>query len=355
LPPDIQCSNGKFKLENGSIRFGLLATKTVGERVSETIEQARAEGGKFKNWDDFLQRVDLKSINKLAMESLAKAGFFDCFGDNKAKIRAQIIKSVENSIDKAEKVKAQKASAQGMLFGMAKEFEEKSALLDADPLEENTMFDYEKEVLGFYLSGHPLSSIKKDLMRYSDFSLNNIPKIEEGQDFFDKNIASTRLAGAISSINIAMSKKKEEYAKFKIEDMDGSISAIMFPKTFSKYREILKPNLRAVVKGKLGGSQEKPEFAVDRIMSLEEAKVLEKPKEIKLYIKISSARYDDDLGEELKNIFSRYEGLSAVFLDITDPLHGKFIIDTKYSVNCTDDFEKDIEEAIGGDNIVNFR
>ncbi|MDR0822628.1 MAG: DNA polymerase III subunit alpha, partial [Endomicrobium sp.] len=353
LKPNIQFSSGRFKIENGSIRFGILATKTVGERVAETIEQARKEGGQFKDWDDFLQRVDLKSINKLAMESLAKAGFFDCFGNDKAKIRAQIIKSIETSIDQAVKIKEEKDSAQGMLFGLSKDMGRQKTLLDAQALEENIMLEFEKEVLGFYLSGHPLSAMKKDLARYSDCRLNDLPKIETGESFRDA--PTIRIAGMLTALNVAVSKKKEEYAKFKIEDMDGAVGAVMFPKTFVKYRNILKPNLVAVVKGKLIGSSEKPELAVDEIMSLDEAKKLVKPKKTQLYISVSTTRYDNDLAEALTEIFKKNKGDNDVFLDITDPLHGRFIIDTKYSVDCSEDFTREVEEAVGSEDIVNFK
>ncbi|MDR3244389.1 MAG: hypothetical protein LBT79_06525, partial [Elusimicrobiota bacterium] len=352
LPPDIQYSCGKFAVENENIRFGLLATKTVGERVAETIEEARKEGGQFKDWNDFLQRVDLKSINKLAMESLAKAGVFDCFGQDKAKIRAQIIKDLDSTMDKAAKFKDEKSQAQGFLFDSAKEFKEDFILSDCPPLENNRMLEYEKEVLGFYLSGHPLSGIKNDLIRYSDCSLNNLPAIEEDQSYRDA--PKIQVAGMISSIKKAVSKKKEEYAKFKIEDMDGFLNAIMFPKAYTKYQGSLIANSVAVIKGQLIGSPEKPELAVDEMMSLQEAKKTIKPKIKSVHIKFTTTRYDEDLNKALTQIFEKYKGGVSVFLDISDSTHGKFTIDTKYKILCNNNFITDIEEAVGNNDIVSF-
>jgi DNA polymerase-3 subunit alpha len=116
LPPDIQHSNGKFKIEGPNIRFGLLSIKNIGEGTAEAIEQARLAGGVFKNWDDFLQRIDLKAINKKTLESLTKAGVFDSFTNDKLAIRADILKSISLSVDKATKIKQDKESSQGFLF-----------------------------------------------------------------------------------------------------------------------------------------------------------------------------------------------------------------------------------------------
>ncbi|MDR1554481.1 MAG: DNA polymerase III subunit alpha, partial [Campylobacteraceae bacterium] len=138
LPPDIQYSDSRFKIEGKNIRFGLLAVKNVGEGLTESIEQARMANGtfqKFKNWNDFLQKIDLKSTNKKALESLIKAGAFDSLGKNKLQTRANLLASIDSSVERATKIKHDKDSAQGFLF-------DNSTTIDESLLQKSKALDF---------------------------------------------------------------------------------------------------------------------------------------------------------------------------------------------------------------------
>jgi DNA polymerase-3 subunit alpha len=344
LPPDIQYSDGKFKIEDKSIRFGLLAIKNVGEGLTVSIEQARMMRGsfkKFKDWDDFLQKIDLKSTNKKALESLAKAGAFDSFGDERLQIRADLLASIDSSVDKASKIKQDNDSAQGFLFDTANV----SSLHKSKPLDIFKSLDFEREVLGFYFSGHPLTPLKRELISYSNFRLDRLPKPKENVTF--KTAQIVRVAGMISSIKKLISKKKESYAKFKMEDLHGSVDAIIFPKNFEQFSSYLTPNNVVVVKGGLMGSQGQPEIIVEDIISLEEAKKKLPPNSGEVHIKFSTTRYNDILNEELTKIFKHYKGKSKVFIDLEDLLHGNFSIETGFLVEYSDKFINDVEDSIG--------
>ncbi|MCL2144662.1 MAG: DNA polymerase III subunit alpha [Endomicrobia bacterium] len=352
LPPDIQHSNGRFTAENGNIRFGLLAVKNVGEGITESIENTRAEGGKYTDWDDFLQRIDLKSTNKKALESLAKAGVFDSFGKDKLSIRADLLAGIDSSVDKAAKIKTEKESAQGFLFEAAETFAHKSSLLkNVKSLEPFEALDFEKEVLGFYLSGHPLTPRKRELVAYSNFRLDSLPAPKENVDIKDAQIV--RIAGMISSVKKMISKaKKEPYAKFKIEDLHGNAEAILFPKSFERYQGYLTQNNVVVIKGRLMGSEGQAEIIVEDMMTIDEAKSKFQPNCGEVHIKISTTRYDDELNEQLSGVFKRHKGKAKVFLDIEDPIHGSFAIETEYMSDCSDSFIASVEKAVGSKDIV---
>lgn len=354
LPPDIQHSHGKFTIEDGNIRFGLLAVKNVGEAITESIKETRSEGGPYKDWDDFLQRIDLKSTNKKALESLAKAGVFDCFGKEKLATRAGLLASIDSSVDKAAKIKQEKESAQGFLFDSAEVISDKIDIEEVKPLEPFEALEFEKEVLGFYLSGHPLTPRKRELIAYSNYRLDNLPKPKENVDIKDAQIV--RIAGMISSIKKLITKaKKEPYAKFKIEDLYGNVEAILFPKSLEKYQEYLIPNNVVVVKGRLTGTEGEPEIIVEEIMTMDEAKEKFQPNCGEIHIKLSTTRYDDDLSQELIKIFQKYTGKAKVFLDLEDPIQGNFILETPYLSNWSDKFIDEIEKIVGNKDIVDLQ
>jgi DNA polymerase-3 subunit alpha len=357
LPPDIQYSDGKFKIEGANIRFGLLAIKNIGEGLVQSIEQARNVGGKeikFKDWDDFLQRIDLKSTNKKAFECLAKAGAFDSFGEKKSEIRASLLASIDSSVDKAAKIKQDKESAQGFLFDSAETMVSMSSLQKAKPLDNFEVLEYEKEVLGFYLSGHPLAPRRREIIAYSDYRLDRLPQPKENVDF--KTAQVVRVAGMIVSIKKLVSKsKKEPYARIKLEDLYGSVDAVLFPKTFERFGVYLKPNNVVLIKGGLMGTQGQIEIIVEDMMTIDEAKKKFPPNCGEVHVRLSTTRYDDTLSEDLKKIFCANKGKAKVYIDLEDTLHGNFLIETQYLADCSDSFINDIEAAIGIKDSVELR
>ncbi|MDR1926778.1 MAG: DNA polymerase III subunit alpha, partial [Endomicrobium sp.] len=323
LPPDVQYSDRAFKIEGKNIRFGLLAVKNVGEGLAKSIEQARFVDGKvqkFKDWIDFLQRIDLKLTNKKALESLIKAGAFDSFfSKEKLEIRANLLQSIDFSVGKALQIKQDENSLQGFLFSSSETMPNASLLQKTEPLELFEALDFEKEVLGFYLSGHPLTPRKRDLIAYSNYRLDKLQEIKENTDF--KKAQVVRIAGMIVSIKKLVSKAKKFYTRFKIEDLHGSVDAILFPKNFETFSNYLIPNNVVVVKGELMGVHGQLEIIVENIMTIDEAKKRFPPNYGEVHVKISTTRYDDVLKEALEKIFRTYKGKSKVYIDLEDPLH----------------------------------
>ncbi|AKL98521.1 DNA polymerase III subunit alpha [Endomicrobium proavitum] len=357
LPPSIQLSAGHFKMENGNIRFGLLAVKNVGEGVTDAVERARIENGKFKeftDWDDFLNRIDLKSINKKALESFTKAGVFDSFaqkGEDKLLIRASILASIDSSVDRAAKIRQDKESAQGFLFDSADTIKQKSSIQKAKPLDQFEALEYEKEVLGFYLSGHPLTPRKREIIAYSNYRLDSLPVPKENVDIKDAQII--RIAGMIASVKKFISKaKKEPYAKFKVEDLHGNVEVILFPKAYERYQDYLTQNNVVVIKGRLMGAEGQCEIIVEEMMTIDEAKKKFPPNCGEVHVKLSTTRYDDDLNAALSEIFNRHKGKAKVFFDLEDEVHGSYIVETQHLADCCDKFIDDIEKAIGSKDIV---
>jgi DNA polymerase-3 subunit alpha len=151
----------------------------------------------------------------------------------------------------------------------------------------------------------------------------------------------------VSVKKLTSKARKEPYARFKIEDLHGSVDALLFPKNFEKFSRYLTLSNIVVIKGCLTNMQGQLEMIAEDIMTIDEAKKKFPSKCDEIHIKFSAARFDDVLEEELKKIFKTHTGKTKVYLILEDSLYGNFSIETKYLSNCSDNFIKDVETAIG--------
>ncbi len=228
FPPDINASDIEFSIENGNIRFGLSAIKNVGSAAIESILNARATKKKFMSLSDILTRVDLSKVNKKTLESLIKAGATDAFGK-----RAQLLSVLPDLIDGMHKKKKADMKGQSGLFDrddiQKQNFAD--ALPDIPELSNAQLLSFEKELLGFYLTAHPLSFHEKEL---SAMHLQNIGSIDE--DLVGSKVV---IAGLIVDVKKIFTKAgNNEMAFVKIQDLTGTIECVVFPKLFAQ-----QPNL----------------------------------------------------------------------------------------------------------------
>jgi DNA polymerase-3 subunit alpha len=240
------------------------------------------------------------------------------------------------------------------LFDSAETIGITSSLQKAKPLDNFEALEFEKEVLGFYLSGHPLAPRKREIGAYSNYRLDKLPQPRENVDF--KSAQIVRVAGMIVSIKKLISKaKKEPYARIKLEDLHGSVDAVLFPKAFEKFKDYLTQNNMVLIKGRLIGTQSQPEIIVEDIMTIEEAKKKFPHNCAQVHVRLSTTRYDDALSEDLKKIFCANKGKAKVYIDLEDALHGNFLIETEYFAEFSDNFINDIEATIGIKDCVELR
>lgn len=348
LPPDIQFSSSKFSVEGKNIRYGLLGIKNVGESAAEEISKAREKCNNFESFDDFLAKVDLSVVNKKAIESLAKSGTFDSFSKNKLQIRAEILENIEQIVSSAAKTKKELETDQGFLFEPSEITNNKNNITEktVQPLDETISLEYEKEVLDFYLSGHPLEKYKRDLIAFSKYRLDKIPVPPEGTDF--KTAKLIRVAGMIASVKqLTTKEEKKAYATFKIEDLYGNIECVLFPKTYKILADSIKEKNVVVVKGKLLNNKGFVKIAVEEIYSIEESKKKYLPFLGTLYVQISEVALDDELSEKIINIISKYPGKSKVYLNVKDYQTGDYSIETEYTVKCSDECIKELDGLLG--------
>ena len=244
LPPDINRSQLGFSIESNhtsrGIRFGLAAIKNVGEGAIETILAARQVGGAFKSIDDFGQRVDLRLVNRRALESLIKAGALDCLGK-----RGQLISVLDRVMSFSQQSQKATQSGQGSLFDfMIGDSEMVSIKLPNVP--DAALKDklaWEKELLGVYVSEHPMHQATRELGDIATAFCDQIDEELVGQ--------KVTVAGVVCSVRKLMTKKRDAMAAVVLEDMHGSIEIVAFPKTYEATQEVWKEDNIVVVEGKV--------------------------------------------------------------------------------------------------------
>ncbi len=283
VPPDVRSSGADFTPHDEAIRFGLAGVKNVGRNAIESILQARAavemEGGAFTTFWDFCERIDLRVMNKRVLESLIKAGALDCFGP-----RAALMAAIDKAMERAQKSQRDSAAGQHGLFGLFNDTPAAGSTHPQEPLpnvadwDEVERLQHEKDVLGFYISGHPLGKYAEKLRNLSGVldtqaALEMTPVAGTGRrDQQNENEIS--IAGVLTGVRVAKSRKGDLYAQAALEDLTGKIDLICFPEAYKKLAEKLKIDVPVLVRGILRGEEDSaPKLAISNITALEDVKV----------------------------------------------------------------------------------
>jgi DNA polymerase-3 subunit alpha len=258
LPPDINKSGLFFEPEGDGIRFPLTAIKGIGYPVVSAIEKMREEGGNFKNYEDFLRRVSGTQVGKHAVEAIIKAGALSCLGSN---IRL-CIETFEGIMDSFANANRGQISGQLSFFDMDKmdETDVIGKLPDVEEYDNETRLLLEKEVLGIYVSGHPLDGYMDLIGKYitadsTAFATSSDEDEEEsdGTEPAEKSIKNgtfITVAGIAKNVTQRVTKNGDLMAVLTLEDMAGDISAVVFPKTFDKYAEIIREDEKLFIRGR---------------------------------------------------------------------------------------------------------
>lgn len=253
LPPDINKGERDFSVEDGKIRYGLSALKSIGKGVIDSIVEERNERGEFTSLNDFVVRLTGKEVNKRTIESFIKAGAFDSFGLK----RRQLMMIYVQVVDSITKDKKNNMAGQMTLFDFASEEDKQDYEIQVPDVAEFTKLEllaFEKEVIGVYVSGHPLEEYmslwkKKVTVVSTDF-------VNEDDDMKVKDGNRETIGGIVTSVTMKSTKSNKVMAFFTLEDIYGTVEVIVFPKDFEKYRFVLKEDERLFVTGRVSVNDE---------------------------------------------------------------------------------------------------
>ncbi|MBU5438440.1 DNA polymerase III subunit alpha [Tissierella sp. MSJ-40] len=311
LPPDVNESYEKFTVSNNKIRFGLMAVKNVGEGFIKAIVKAREEE-KFKSFTDFVERIektDSSVMNKRAVESLIKCGAMDSLGGN----RAQLLAIFEKTIDGIHADRKRNVEGQFSMFETIDTEVSYDSLPDLKEFPQKALLTMEKEMLGIYISGHPLQPYEEDLKRISTVTTTELFELDEemGEKIQGlKDGQRITIGGIVVEKKNKITKNNNMMAFLTLEDLYGSIECIVFPATYEKYNKQLKEDSIIVVEGKLSLSEEEePKIICERIASLN------KYRREKIYVKVSKTNTNYNF-EKLKSVLLKYKGEVPVYVYI---------------------------------------
>ncbi len=332
LPPDVNESLKIFTAVKDGIRFGLSAVKNIGLAAVDSIIAGRADGP-FTSLYDFLKRVDLRTVNKRVIESLIKSGAFDSLGVK----RAQLLNILASTLERVSAEEAKKSKNQTALFEIepfknngTREVKEEYEEIEEFPPEQ--LLRMEKEMLGLYISDHPLIHIKDNLDLLVNTKIADIGDKREGDP--------VAIGGLLSGCRRITTRKRQLMMVTNIEDLTGSISVVVFPRSYEQYAPYLKDDTVIIVKGKVNRDSRTDEYNViaDVIEPLESIK-----KERALHIDVKKAG-DLAFMSKLKEILILNRGKESVYLH----MNGKIIsVGNEYRVTINPGLVDQIEDLVG--------
>lgn len=304
LPPDINEGYSQFSVSGNAIRYGLSALKSVGRPVIDAIVAEREAHGRYRDLKDFISRLSNKEVNKRTIESFIKSGALDSFPAN----RRQMMMIYVQLIDQVNQEKKSAMTGQMSLMDLLGEEEKKAFDIrypDVAEYEKEEKLSFEKEVLGIYVSGHPL----EDYQNLMDTNINAtthdfIADAETGETVAKDQIYYT-IGGMIAAKTVKMTKSNQNMAFITLEDLLGSLEVVVFPKKYEQYRSILEPDSKILVYGRASISEDEGKLLLERAVSFDEI-----PKHV--YVQCLNKEAYTQQENAIYDIIDKYPGSSPV-------------------------------------------
>jgi len=341
LPPDINESFAEFTIiDDKTIRFGLLAIKNVGSTAIDSIIKARNMKNKFNSFEDFCMSVDSRVVNRKVIESLIKAGALDCFG----LYRAQMMVMLDEMLSSGWRIQQERFKGQLSFFELDKTLGFQELNLRKIPAVKewphSQLLAFEKEMLGFYISGHPLARFSKQIKRFSQINIQELTNFKDGDP--------VSLVGLIAKIKHTLTRSKEEkMAILKLEDLVGSIEVLVFPTVFKQVYKFIQPSNVVLVKGRLDLKKENPKIIAQDIISIENVYKLINA------IKLDISDIKENLFISLKQRLEMSPGKTPVYLNLYSPSKNKMqlVVGENLFVEPGPELIQDIESILGEDKV----
>jgi DNA polymerase-3 subunit alpha len=342
LPPDVNESDVQFLVVQNKIRFGLNAIKNVGENAVRSIIHARSTHGKFSNLFDFCRRVDLRIVNKKTFESLIQAGACDSFGGH----RAQLFQAIERATQFGQQTHGHKSKGQDSVFeggAKAKSVESFPVLSDVQHWTENEKLTREKAVLGFYISGHPLSKYNREIKAFSTAKIGEPEGIKPG--------SVVKVCGILTDVKKKVDKKGNMMAFTKIEDFTGKGECIFFSSVYKESQEHIREDSIVMVVGKADEGGDVLKIIANELIPIE---FVRQRFTRRLLVQLPLEKMDEIKVKQLKSVFASHRGKCSCYFQVTDLRADKPInlVAKKVAIDPTNEFFYAVETLIGQENVM---
>ena len=337
LPPDVNKSKAEFYIEDkGKIRFGLARIKNVGESSAKAIVKEREKNGEYQDIFDISERLDSKNLNKRVLEALIKAGAFD-FAEVD---RGVMLASIDKALSSGQKHRESREKGQNSLFGLLSQTQPTAVQTvsyeNAEKLSEKQKLAFEKEVLGFYISGHPLEAYKKELANRVQ-TISSLIELSTG----DK----AKVAGVISNIKRKKTRNGATMAVFQLQDETGIIDVRAFPEKMED-PSILEEDRIVIIEGSVDINEEQETVSMNAINIIPIEYINEEVRAVRF--RLTKSDVENGLAEKIRELCLKYKGDKEVILEIYDK--GNFwceiMAHSNYNVNICDEFKQELSKLL---------
>jgi len=344
LPPDLNESEMFFTVvgasehgASGDIRFGLAAIKNVGEGAVDAILRTRREAGPFRSLFDFCERVDLRAVNRRVIESFVKSGSLDALDAR----RSTLFAGIDRAMDAGQKKQRDAEQGQASLFGslLSDDDGAGTSLPEVPAWGEGERLAYEKESLGFFITGHPLERYREELRHWASATSSGLAELAERPEI--------AIGGIVAGLRLIKTRKGDRMASFVLEDLEGGVEALVFPETYKKVAGRLADDQVVLVKGRAEVLEEgKCRLLVSEVLPLELARLSEARY---VTIRVPLESWDRTRGEKLRDILEAHRGDCPLTLELVRG--GEFCValspNAYYRVRPDAGLQKEIESLLG--------
>jgi DNA polymerase-3 subunit alpha len=341
LPPDVNESEATFTPVGTDIRFGLSAIRNVGNNVVDAIVAARREKGRFTDFGDFMEKVPTLVCNKRVIESLVKAGAFDSLGHR----RRALVAIHESAVDQYVDIKRNEAIGQDSLFGgLDAAAEEGSwgvtvAVPDIDDWDKQTLLGHERDMLGLYVSDHPLLGLEHVLSAGTDCTIGQLLVDEDRPDG-----STVTVSGLVTSVQRKITKRGDAWAMVTLEDLEGAIDVLLFPSAYQLSSTLLNEDAIVTVRGRLSRSKDQPELHGQEVTLPDLSDGPSGP----VVISLPSTRCTPPVVEQLKDVLGTHPGVTEVRLRLMTKTSTTVMrLDDRLRVTPTPELFADLKALLG--------
>lgn len=342
LPPDVNRGAYGFSVDNGAIRYGLSAIKSVGRPVINALVEEREANGEYRSLKDFIERLT-GTVNKRAIENFIKSGALDCLEGN----RRQKMLVYSQIVDSIAQEKKNSFAGQMSLFDLVSDEEKKEyeiRMPDVEEYDKEMILAFEKDVLGIYLSGHPLERYRNIMEKMisaktTDFQPDEesgIPKVYDGQKVI--------IGGMITEKTIKYTRNNKVMAFLTVEDLLGTVEIVVFPRDYEKWQSMLNEDARVFVQGRVNAEDDKPsKLILEKVRAFEDM-----PQELWIQFK-DKAEYAEK-EQELLETLKGYSGVSAVVIYLKD-VNAMKRLPAGYHARISDSLTGELRKKYGESNV----
>src|SRR3989338_112088 len=340
VPPSVNKSHSKFTCfaKDRIIHFGLNAVKNVGTTAVDSIVKAREASGVFKSIYDFTERVVLRVCNRKVLESMIKSGAFDEFGLKRSQLMALFDRVLETGAQSQRDRQRGQFSLLDQMDDQSGTFQLEQVPENIDEWPESQLLAYEREILGFYVSAHPLTKFENILKIYSNSSTQTLAeaKVQE----------TVSIGGIISTLKEITTKRGDRMAFVELEDLNGKCEVVVFPELYKSSYELLKKDSIVFVRGKVNAREETPKIIADEIIPLED---VEKKMTRMISIDLLTAGLEVKILDDIKHILKQYPGTIPVHLNFKEPSGRRISLHSgdKYKVDTNPQLFQKLEDLLG--------